>query len=211
MSATLVREKCPHCHHENVAFTLVGGQRIAPHSAVWNTVFQCNACSFPIAVRMTIANKKTPDDLLCDLAKNDAVTDLSSYPQPAPASIPEHVPASIAQAFMQAERACLQKDMQHAAVAMDRRTLELVTKEQAPEKANATLYARIEHLADTGKLTPALKDWAHALRIVGNEALHEIEDITKEEVRQTHELTRFTLIYLYTLPTQVALSREDRQ
>jgi len=93
---------------------------------------------------------------------------------------------------------------------MDRRTLEMVTKEQAPEKSGSSLYERIEYLASIGKLTPALRDWAHALRVLGNEALHDVADMTQSEAEQAHDLTRFILIYLYTLPRQVEIARELR-
>jgi len=82
-----------------------------------------------------------------------------------------------------------------------------VTKEQAPNRKHDTLYARIEYLASIGKLTASLKEWAHALRALGNNALHDEQDIAGEEAVQAHNLTRFILIYLYTLPKQIELSR----
>src|SRR5690606_25699971 len=98
-----------------------------------------------------------------------------------------------------------------AAGAMDRRALEIATKEMAPDHAALTLYKRIEKLAEIGKLTESLKDWAHDLRLVGNGAVHEIEGLEEAEAIQAHELTRFILIYLYTLPAQVAQARADRE
>lgn len=94
---------------------------------------------------------------------------------------------------------------------MDRRALEISTKEMAPEHAALTLYQRIEKLAGAGKLTPSLKEWAHDLRIVGNDALHEIDGLTETEAKQAHELARFVLTYLYTLPAQVAEARQARE
>lgn len=94
---------------------------------------------------------------------------------------------------------------------MDRRALEIATKGMAPEHASLTLYKRIEKLAEGGKLTESLKDWAHDLRLVGNDAVHEIDGVEEQEATQAHELTRFILIYLYTLPAQVAQARADRE
>lgn len=93
---------------------------------------------------------------------------------------------------------------------MDRRALELTTKNLAPELAGKTLAARINALADAGKLTADLKEWAHSLRFLGNDAVHEEEGISEEEAIQGHELTRFILTYVYTLPTQVAAARQMR-
>lgn len=94
---------------------------------------------------------------------------------------------------------------------MDRRALEISTKEMAPEHVDLSLYKRIEKLAEAGKLTPSLKEWAHDLRIVGNGALHEIDGLTEDEATQTHELARFILTYLYTLPAQVEEARKARE
>jgi hypothetical protein len=72
------------------------------------------------------------------------------------------------------------------------------------------LAARIDALAAEGLLTPNLKDWAHSLRFLGNDAVHEVDGIPEEEAVQGYELARFTLTYVYTLPTQVATAREMR-
>ena len=94
---------------------------------------------------------------------------------------------------------------------MDRRALEIGTKLIAPDLAGLKLNQRINELATKNLITPALKDWAHGLRIVGNEALHDMEGVTIDEAKQAHELTRFMLIYLFTLPEQVRLSKETNQ
>ncbi|MBP6018779.1 MAG: DUF4145 domain-containing protein [Burkholderiaceae bacterium] len=111
---------------------------------------------------------------------------------------------------MQAEDTIKRKHWE-AATAMDRRALEIATKEMAPEHADLTLYKRIEKLAESGQLTESLKDWAHDLRAVGNEALHDVEGIGEDEATQAHELTRFILTYLYTLPKQVEQARAARE
>ena len=94
---------------------------------------------------------------------------------------------------------------------MDRRALEIATKEIAPTHAKLGLYQRIEKLAAERLLTESLKEWAHGLRLIGNDAVHEIDGITQDEATQTHMLTRFILIYLYTLPAQVAEARKARE
>lgn len=94
---------------------------------------------------------------------------------------------------------------------MDRRALEIATKEMAPEHAGLSLYKRIEKLAESGRLTESLKDWAHSLRAVDNEALHDIDGVDENEASQAHELTRFILTYLYTLPEQVKRARAARE
>jgi hypothetical protein len=120
------------------------------------------------------------------------------------------LPPAVANAFRQAGDTIRRDGFAESAVAMDRRALELATKSIAPDLAGETLYRRIELLAGRHLLTPALADWAHALRTLGNDALHEEDGVTHDEARQTHELTRYILIYLFTLPEQVRASREAR-
>jgi len=221
MAATLVKT-CPHCFTGRAAFTLTGEHRFARDAqgnGVWNTLLQCNTCMLPMAVRMVVQNQVEPGKIAGDLCVSPLVLDMRFFPETKHTTdIPDHLPEKVAQAFRQAEKAIKQVDgkdlklqLGDAAAAMDRRTLEMVTKEQAPEKADATLYERINHLAEAGKLTPALKEWAHSLRVVGNEALHDEDGISDTEAIQAHELTRFILIYLYTLPTQVELAQKLRQ
>lgn len=131
-------------------------------------------------------------------------------PKSVPLQAPEYCPDSVASAFIQAEAAIKGRHWESAA-AMDRRALEIATKEMAPEHGKLNLYQRIEKLAEAKKLTDSLKEWAHDLRIVGNDAVHEIDGVEEKEAIQAHELTRFILIYLYTLPAQVEHARAERQ
>jgi len=70
---------------------------------------------------------------------------------------------------------------------------------------------RIDKLAAENLITPALKDWAHELRLDGNEALHGDQPADEELATRMERLTYFLLTYLYTLPAQVAAARELRE
>ncbi len=132
------------------------------------------------------------------------------FPKPSPTELPQHCPENVARAFLQAEDA-LKRENFDAAVAMDRRALELMTKEKAPEDAKKPLVQRIEILSARHEITPALKDWAHNLRTMGNEAVHGVDGLTEDEAESTHEVTKFILTYIYTLPEQVRLAKEKRE
>ena len=131
-------------------------------------------------------------------------------PERPAASCPPYCSADVSRAFIQAEEN-ISRGNAEAAASMDRRALEIGTKLIAPDLAGLKLNQRINELATKNLITPALKDWAHGLRIVGNEALHDMEGVTIDEAKQAHELTRFMLIYLFTLPEQVRLSKETNQ
>lgn len=175
----------------------------------WCAFFLCNGCHRPLSAEFGFERLGlTPDRLSGDLRE------LASWaiylPTVPTTTTPLHLPERIARAFEQADTSIHQRSWD-AAGAMDRRALELATLEKAPEKRDQTLYKRIEFLANEGRITPSLKDWAHDLRVVGNNAVHDEDGLTEDDARQAHELTRFILTYLYTLPEQVRLAQELRK
>ena len=63
-----------------------------------------------------------------------------------------------------------------------------------------TLYNRIEEAAKKQDLTPALAEWAHQIRLGGNDAAHEEEPISKNDAEELSKFTRLVFLYLFTLP-----------
>ncbi|OQS33008.1 hypothetical protein B0T39_21745 [Chromobacterium haemolyticum] len=84
-----------------------------------------------------------------------------------------------------------------------RRTMEMALKALAPDIEAWKLEKRIDKLAAEHRITPALQEWAHQLRLEGNEAIHGVDEADEDLCNQMHELTRFLLIYLYSLPKQI--------
>lgn len=75
---------------------------------------------------------------------------------------------------------------------------------------NLKLIARIKRAAKRQKITPAMEEWAHHIRVVGNETAHEIEDFTPEEIAELQEFTRLFLMYLFTLPRMMKDAKARR-
>lgn len=207
MAVSLAHD-CPHCLTKRIGFRFVG-QAFEPSSPTRRVVFfLCNKCGEPLAVTCFLL-EGVPE---LDKADGDLVGFTYScfyYPKEFQSKVPKYLPQLINRAFEQADIAIHQGSWE-AAVAMDRRALELATKEKAPDQSGLKLYKRIEFLAAEGKLTPSLKDWAHSVRAVGNDAVHDEDELSEDEAHQAHELTRFILTYLYTLPEQVRLAQERR-
>ncbi|MBV7482504.1 DUF4145 domain-containing protein [Bordetella sp. BOR01] len=208
MSLTLMLN-CPHCHANNAAFTLKAQSQRPNSRETWNTLFTCNTC-LEAVVATIYTNGYDPAEMDGSLRPGTPLHGcflISLYPEPRPTNSPENCPEPVQKAFIQADEALKRKHWD-SAVAMDRRALELATKTMAPEHSNLTLYKRIEELAKLHKITPDLQAWAHDLRVVGNDALHEIDGVDEKEATQAHELTRYMLLYLFTLPTMVAAAKE---
>lgn len=89
--------------------------------------------------------------------------------------------------------------------------MELALKGFAPDVEAWKLEKRIDKLAAEHRITPALQEWAHQLRLDGNEAIHGDGEADESLCNQMHELTRFLLIYLYSLPNQIEQAKSENR
>ena len=131
------------------------------------------------------------------------------FPKIKAVDVPESTPDAAANVFKQAVES-LNAGHLDAACGMFRRTMELALKAFSPEIAAWQLEKRIDKMAAENKITVDIKDWAHELRLDGNKALHGDEPASFELADQMHNLCKFLLIYLYTLPAQVAAAKARR-
>jgi hypothetical protein len=67
-----------------------------------------------------------------------------------------------------------------------------------------TLQQRIDHLPAELSITPAMKEWAHQIRELGNDAAHEEDPFTEDEARALHAFSELFLTYTFTLPGMFA-------
>jgi hypothetical protein len=127
---------------------------------------------------------------------------LHVYPQRSTSKSPDNVPASAAKAFVEGVEG-LKDGRYTSAVAMFRRSIDVGTKEFNTDIDVWRLEKRIDKLADEGLITKDLQAWAHKIRLEGNEAIHEIDEPTKEQATELQLFTELVLTYLYTLPAKV--------
>ena len=67
-------------------------------------------------------------------------------------------------------------------------------------EGKGTLATRIDSLpAETG-VTPSMKQWAHEIRTLGNEAAHEDEPFDEQSTKDLQSFTEVFLMYAFTLP-----------
>ena len=95
------------------------------------------------------------------------------------------------------------KPGRNAAGAMLRKSIDVGLKHVAPE-AKGKLVARINKAADLGKITPELAEWAHHVRLEGNDAVHDEDPFTREQAEHLFKFTELLLMYLFTLPGMLA-------
>jgi hypothetical protein len=129
------------------------------------------------------------------------------FPLPPVPDIPQHLPDEVRRLF--SEGAQIRMQSASGACGNFRHALELALKTLSPNIEAWKLEKRIDAMAANHLITPAIKDWAHQIRMLGNEALHDTALPTAEEAAQLEAFTRHVLIYLYTMPKQIELARGE--
>jgi hypothetical protein len=123
---------------------------------------------------------------------------------------PEHWTETVGRYWIQAHRSA--KDENWDAASMTARSaLQVALREQGAQAKS--LKGEIDILAAKGILPPHMKDWAHELRELGNEAAHPDQATAKAEpkdVLDVIEFLDFLLQYLYDLPYAIKEYRKRR-
>lgn len=119
---------------------------------------------------------------------------------------PDDVPDAVARTFRQALANLLLGNFD-AAGAMYRKTLDVATAIIDPTLKNKSFNDRINALEASRQITPSLKEWAHEVRIDGNSAAHDQDELTPDQVTQLAAFTEMFLVYTFTMPAKLAAKR----
>jgi len=115
---------------------------------------------------------------------------------PAERSLDASVPKSIAKSYEEAG-ACAGASAFTACAIMCRRTLEAICAHHGIVQGN--LDKKLKKLRDDGVIEKRLFEWADSLRLVGNEAAHDVEsEVHKEDARDLLDFTRALVEYIFT-------------
>ncbi len=111
--------------------------------------------------------------------------------------LPEKLPESVKTAYDQAARS-LHASLFEPCVLMSRKCLEAICK--IFDTKGRDLNARLGKLHEEGHIDSRLLNWAHQVRLIGNEAAHDIDTpVTKEDARDVLDFTEAILIYVFSL------------
>lgn len=208
------KNDCPYCGAKSSTFTVIGScqNQAKPHT--WSVHLICGSCGDGIVAEVHDHGGRAdpaahPHELTTRDHRGNVFSVVCVYPRAPTNEIPNHLPDAVAKAFR--EGCEILNVSPDAARGMFRKSLELGLKDLSPDVDAWKLEKRIDKLAASGKLTEDLKEWAHELRLDGNDAMHAESETTKEDAVQARELTRFILTYLYTLPRSVKSMREGRK
>lgn len=120
--------------------------------------------------------------------------------------VPDGLPPAVDRAFLSAEKNFGIEKMEEAAGMMYRRALDVGLKVIAPD-VDGSLYQRIEKLVANHTLTKALGEWAHEIRLLGNESAHDEDAPSREDLTALRNFSDLVLRYLFTLPAMLEARR----
>jgi hypothetical protein len=109
----------------------------------------------------------------------------------------EGLPDSVRRSLDQAHRSFSTASYDACAL-MCRRALEAVCKALSAKGSNLAL--RVADLQENGHIDARLLKWADGVRLVGNDAAHDVETaVTPQDARDILDLTEALLMYVFTL------------
>jgi hypothetical protein len=111
---------------------------------------------------------------------------------------------------MQAQRS-IEGENWDAAALMARSALQLLLRHAKAVGGN--LMKEIDDLAGKGLIPPIVKEWAHNLRVLGNEAAHPQpgdKGVTATDARHVVKFLRVLLTLLHDLPSDIEKFREKK-
>ena len=194
---------CPRCRTKRAGFSVLMKERFSEvSSCFYETLAVCGVCNKAVVACFRDphgrAQLQTANLHECRLAY--------LLPKPPESGAPRHTPDNIGSFFKQGVSS-LNAGNHDAAGAMFRKTLDTCLKDKFPD-IEGRLEKRIKRAAEDHKLTPALADWAHHIRLEGNEASHGGEPYKEEQAREVKTFTELVLMYLYMLPGMLEEARE---
>lgn len=164
------------------------------------SVALCRRCGSPFLVRESLYG--IPGEF-------ETVTDERVlYPVP-PLSKLEGLPDSIARVVTQAHRS-YSTSAYDACTLMCRRALEALCKSLSANGRD--LARRLAELKRKERIDTRLLNWAHSVRLVGNEAAHDVETaVSAEDARDILEFTEALLMYVFTLDAKFRAFEKRRR
>lgn len=195
-----IAHECAACGATNSSFQLDFSEPCLKDARVFAAIGLCGGCEAPalMVFRSSYRSEIPPTKL--------SGADFSSYmeligfqPRPAAPRLPQHTPEQILNVLREAEANRSRRAAGvHSAAMTYGKVLDLATK--AAGGTEHKLSARITELADSGKITKELGEWMKTLNVVRNEATHDDEPYTLQEVDDLGEATQLLLQYLFTMP-----------
>lgn len=197
---------CPHCQTEKAAFTPRQTCQINPGLSQSLLFSQCEVCGQGIIAVVPLPFTNVQQWINGSTSSLGQI--LKIFPEKLERKVPPDVPPSVASAYLSGLDNLGRKNGANAAAIMFRRSIEIATK-VIPEALNSgNLQKRIEALP-LNIATPAMKEWAHHIRLDANEATHDVEEFTEEDAKKLQLFAEMFLTYAFTLPAMMKRAKGE--
>lgn len=215
---------CPYCAKQDVAFTV---RHIASNVAdtgkyrgqtVHNVFATCNHCFNGISAMYVLNDSDryingmpSANGLISAVHDNivhfyDDIFErkLDWFPEALKPDVPDHLPEEVRRKFTTAEKLYFLSqhdgDLFDSAGTAYRTALELALK-YLDDNSDKNLNWRINHLVKNQVLVKPMGDFAHRIRVLGNQGTH--SDISPAELSELRLFTQLFLQYTFTLPAMI--------
>ena len=202
-ASNFFRGTCPHCDAWGVSFDLIEACKTRGKQYAF---VLCGMCKVPAMAVFTEPPRRDSIAGGPPLLKLEYRLD-TIYPSAG--NLPEYLPKRVAQRYSEA-LSNMGRAAYESAGMMFRKTLELSLKTIRPDD-DGNLYFRIDKAAEAGAITRDLAEWAHRVRLDGNDAAHEDTVPTAEDIRELKHFTELVLRYLFTLPGMLKRWSEKKE
>lgn len=196
---------CPYCH-KDVAFSWVeisqnGGSTVTFFKECYGnrkgrwTIGECPNCEGCVLLHFNVDNYGKA-----------YLTEVFPYPLPSP--VDERIPENIRTDLVEA-KLCLSVNAYRACVVMCRRSMQQTCITKGATKRD--LIDQIDEIATNGTITSDLKDLAHMVRWVGNDAAHpNKDDVTEEDAKEILNLAEQFMQVVFVAPAKVKEIRDRK-
>jgi Domain of unknown function (DUF4145) len=193
---------CPHCRTAKAGFAGNAAYVQAPpgQHQFFIMLLQCLVCGEGIIAKFLnpTGDPNAIGRWIQGQSPIGAIRLLEHWPSQIETKAPEHTPPNVASYYLQGMDNLARKNFD-AAGTMFRKSLDAALRRLDPS-AKGTLQLRIDNLPAAVAITPAMKEWAHQIRELGNDAAHEEDPFTLDEATTLQAFSELFLTYTFTLP-----------
>jgi Domain of unknown function (DUF4145) len=211
---TIIVHKCPHCLVNDIALAVVSWSQVwkGGHAVHGEVVahLACPRCSMPSGAHLKAKGTNIANVQNIGGDPTTAGWDIRGFwPESLKPAVPEFLPPDVERIYLQAERNFTMEGNEEASGTMYRKALDVGLKKIDPT-LTGTLGAKLKRLAQQGKLTAEISEWADHVRALGNDAAHEEDAISRNDLNDLRNITEMVLRYLFTLPNMIKKRRGEK-
>ncbi len=200
--------ECPHCRTQKIGFAPMSATDVKPGERKALLFLKCEGCGQGLVAVIEDTAQHVHIWMQGQRSNPGPIQD--TYPKMSAIKTPADVPPEVQRAFLSGMDNLSRAGGANAAAIMFRRAVEIAAKKINPNSPKEdNLKKRIDDLSPD-IATPAMKEWAHHVRLDANEAAHEPEEFSEDDAKKLHVFAEMFLTYAYTLPAMLKRARDTQ-